>query len=342
MATLVYLADLIGGTVIGDPNAEVSALKPIDQAGPGDLTFLANPKYQPMLADCCATAVIVSPGVDAKGKNLLVSDNPYLAFAKVLTELRGSTYAHCGIHPSALVAETAKIGQNVSLYPGCVVGENVVIGDNTLLLPNVVIYDNVQIGRDCLLHAGCIVREECRLGDRVILQPGAVIGSDGFGFAPDGECYYKIPQVGIVVLEDDVEIGACCCLDRAALGETRIKQGCKLDNMVQIAHNVVLGEHSVMAAQTGIAGSTKVGRHATFGGQSGSAGHLKLGDNVTIAGKGAATHDLASNQVYSGTPAIPHKNWLKSSMVFSQLPEMRREIKSLHKRLQALENEIKE
>ncbi|MCF6178373.1 MAG: UDP-3-O-(3-hydroxymyristoyl)glucosamine N-acyltransferase [Geopsychrobacter sp.] len=342
MATLEQLAQLVDAQVVGDARVEIKRIQTIDQAGSGDLTFLTNPKYLPYLQNCQAAAVIVAPGTDAPGKNLLVCSNPYLAFAKILTELRGDAYPHVGILPGASIAPSAKIGQNVSIYPGCVIGEHAVIGDNCMLFPNVVIYADVQIGNDCLIHAGCLIREQTRIGNRVILQPGAVIGSDGFGFAPEGDRYFKIPQVGIVVLEDDVEIGSCCCIDRAALGETRIKQGCKFDNMVQIAHNVVVGEDSVIAAQSGISGSSQIGRHSTFGGQSAVSGHLKLGDNLTLAGKGGATKSLAGNQIYSGTPAIPHKQWLKSSLVFGRLPEMRREISVLQKRLQKLEDKIKE
>ncbi len=342
MATLEQLAGLIDGQIVGDPQVKIERIRTIDKAGDGDLTFLANPKYLPHLATCRASAIIVAPGVEVEGKNLLICSNPYLAFAKILTVLQGETYPAVGIMPGAVVSPSAKIGSNVNIYPGSVVGENVVVGDNCTIFPNVVLYADVRIGSDCLIHAGCVIRERTQIGNRVILQAGAMIGSDGFGFAPDGEAYFKIPQVGIVVLEDDVEIGSCCCIDRAALGETRIKQGCKLDNMVQIAHNVVIGEHSVIAAQTGMAGSCRVGRHATFGGQSAVSGHVKLGDNVTIAGKGGAAQDLAGNQVYSGTPAIPHKQWLKSSLVFGRLPEMRREISALSKRLRELEEQIKE
>ena len=342
MAKLEELAALVGGQVVGDPLVEVSRLMTIDQAGEGDLTFLSNKKYLPYLAACQASAIIVAPGVEVAGKNLLICSNPYLAFAKVLTRLRGEVYPHVGIMPGAIIAESAKLGSNVSIYPGCVVGENVVIGDNCMLFPNTVIYADVQIGADCLIHAGCLVREQTQIGDRVILQPGAVIGSDGFGFAPDGEAYFKIPQVGIVVLEDDVEIGSCTCIDRAALGETRIRKGCKVDNLVQIAHNVVIGEDSVVAAQTGFAGSCSIGRHATFGGQVAVTGHVKLGDNITIAGKGGATSNLEGGQVYSGLPAIPHKKWLKSSLIFGKLPEMRREMSALRKRMQELEEQIKE
>lgn len=342
MPSLQDVASLIDARVIGDPLLVVNDIKTIDQAGDGDLTFVANPRYLSQLPDCRATAIVVGPGVEAPGKNLLVCANPYLAFAKILTHFRVEPSPVKGVMPGAIVAETAVLGTDVSIYPGVVIGEDVVIGDRTVILPNTVIYPEVQIGSDCLIHAGCLIRERCRLGRRVILQPGAVIGADGFGFAPDGETYYKIPQIGIVVLEDDVEIGACACVDRAALGETRIGRGCKIDNLVQVGHNVEIGPHGVIAAQTGLAGSCRIGRHATFGGQSAVTGHVKLGDNITLAGKGGATSALADNQIYSGTPAIPHQQWLKSSLLFGKLPEMKREISALRRRLQALEEQLKE
>ncbi len=342
MAKLEQLADLVGGQIVGDSQVEINRIKTIDQAAAGDLTFLTNPKYLPYLEKCQASAIILAPGVEVTGKNLLICTNPYLAFAKILKALQGETYRSVGIMSGSYISPSAKIGENVSIYPGCFVGENVVIGENTMVFPNTVIYDDVQIGQDCLIHAGCLIREQTQIGNRVILQPGAVIGSDGFGFAPDGESYFKIPQVGIVVLEDDVEIGSCSCIDRAALGETRIKKGCKLDNMVQVAHNVEVGEDSVIAAQTGFSGSSKIGRHATFGGQSAVTGHVKLGDNITIAGKGGASQNLEGGQIYSGTPAIPHKQWLKASLIFGKLPEMRREMSALSKRLQELEEKLKE
>ena len=230
----------------------------------------------------------------------------------------------------------------MTIHPGCVVGERVHIGAGTILYPNVVIYDDVVIGDDCTLHAGVIVREGCRIGHRVILQPGAIIGSDGFGFAPDGERYFKIPQVGIVEIEDDVEIGSATCVDRAALGVTRIRRGVKIDNLVQIAHNVVVGEDTVIVAQVGIAGSTEIGRHCTFGGQSGTAGHLKIGDHVTVGGRGAVAGHVQSKKIISGTPAIDHQDWLKASLVFAKLPELRREINRLKRQLDELTDKMKE
>jgi UDP-3-O-[3-hydroxymyristoyl] glucosamine N-acyltransferase len=345
MATLQQLADLVGGRIEGDPAQRISRVAPIDSAGEGEITFLSNPKYLPLLSGSAASAVIVAPGVAAAGRNLLVCANPYLAFARILTHLQSPPSRPAGIRPGAHVAESARCGEDVTIYPGCVVGEDVVIGSGTTLFPGVVVYDDVVIGKDCVLHAGSIVREQCRLGDRVILQPAAVIGSDGFGFAPDGPRYYKIPQVGIVVLEDDVEIGACTCVDRATLGETRICRGTKLDNLVQIGHNVVVGEDTVMAGQAGIAGSTKVGRHCTFGGQAAVTGHIKVGDNVIIAGRGGVTNTIEGGEhprMLSGFPTVPHKDWLKATMSFAKLPDMRKEIKKLQKQVEQLQAELKE
>ncbi len=342
MALLKDLAAHVGGSVVGDEAVTIERVAPIDGAGPGDITFVANPKYLSRLAQTRASAVIVAPGVDAAGLPLLVCRNPYLAFAKILTLLHTAKAAPQGVLPGAIVAATARLGEGVTLHPGCYVGEDVQVGSGTVLHPGVVLYSGVQVGEDCLLHAGVVVREGCRLGHRVIVQPNAVIGSDGFGFAPDGQRYFKIPQVGTVVIEDDVEIGAGSCIDRAAMGVTLIRRGVKVDNLVQIAHNVVVGEDTVLAAQVGIAGSAEIGRHCTFGGQAAVAGHIKVGDNAMIGGRGGVTGNLAGNQVVSGTPVMPHKEWLKASMSFARLPEMRKELSRLRKQMEVLELQLKE
>lgn len=337
VAILSELATLIEAELAGDPEIEIRRMATIDQAQSGDITFLANPKYLPMLAITQASAVILGRDVSAPpGLNLLRCANPYLAFAKVLTFLHVRRPDPLGISPRASIDASAEISDGVTIHPGCVVGPRVKIATGTILYPNVILYDDVTIGEDCTLHAGVVVREGCRIGHRVILQPSAVIGSDGFGFAPDGESYYKIPQVGIVVIEDDVEIGAGSCIDRAALGVTRIGQGVKLDNLVQIAHNVTVGPHTVIAAQSGIAGSTKIGRHCTFGGQSSVAGHIKVGDNLTVGGRGGLTGNTDGNQVVSGLPAIPHRDWLKASTSFTVLPQLRKEVTRLEKELTRL------
>lgn len=341
MAKLRDLAALIDARIVGDPDTEIERMATIDQAQPGAITFLANPKYLPLLATTQASAVIIGSGVEAPaGLNLLQCANPYLAFAKILTFLHVQRPEPQGISPRASVDPTAEIAAGVTIHPGCVVGARVKIGAQTILYPQVVLYDDVTLGAGCTIHAGVIIREGCRIGERVIIQPAAVIGSDGFGFAPDGEGYYKIPQIGIVVVEDDVEIGAGCCIDRAALGVTRLGQGVKLDNMVQIAHNVTIGAHTVIAAQTGIAGSSKIGRHCTFGGQSSAAGHIKTGDNLTVAGRGALAGNIAGEQIVAGVPAIPHHDWLKASMIFAKLPTLRKEVKRMQQEMERLKNMI--
>lgn len=337
MVKLCDLAKLIDARIVGDPEIEIRRMATIDQAQQGDITFLANPKYLPLLATTRASAVIIGIEVEAPTElNLLQCANPYLAFAKILTFLHVQRPEPLGISPRATIDLSAEIGEGVTIHPGCVVGARVKIGDRTILYPNIVLYDDVIVGADCTIHAGVIVREGCRIGQRVIIQPSAVIGSDGFGFAPDGEAYFKIPQIGIVVIEDDVEIGSCSCIDRAALGVTRLGQGVKLDNMVQIAHNVTIGAHTVIAAQTGIAGSSKIGRHCTFGGQSSSTGHITTGDNLTVAGRGSLASNTAGNQIVSGLPAIPHRDWLKASLIFNRLPSLRKEILRMQKEIDRL------
>lgn len=341
MAKLRDLAALIDARIVGDPETEIQRMATIDQAQPGDITFLANPKYLPLLAATQASAVIIGTEVEAPTElNLLQCTNPYLAFAKILTFLHVQRPEAQGISPRATVDASAEISAGVTIHPGCVVGARVKIGAQTILYPNVVIYDDVTLGEECTIHAGVVIREGCRIGQRVIIQPSAVIGSDGFGFAPDGESYYKIPQIGIVVVEDDVEVGACSCIDRAALGVTRLGQGVKLDNMVQIAHNVTIGAHTVMAAQTGIAGSSKIGRHCTFGGQSSAAGHIKTGDNLTVAGRGALAGNTAGDQTVAGAPAIPHRDWLKATMIFAKLPSLRKEVMHMQQEIDRLKNII--
>jgi len=342
MAKLQQLAELVNGELKGNPDLEITRVVPIDQAGNGDITFVANPKYVAQLKECQASAVILAPGVDASDIDLIICDNPYLAFAKILTFLQAPKRPLLGVMPGSQIAESAEVDNSVTVYPGSIVGERVKVGAGTTLYPGVVIYNDVEIGQDCILHANSVVREGCCLHDRVILQPGAVIGSDGFGFAPNGSRYYKIPQIGTVVLENDVEIGANSCIDRGTLGETRIKQGTKLDNLVQIGHNVIIGEDCILVSQSGIAGSTKIGNHCTFGGQAAVAGHLRVGDNVMIGGRGGATNNVAPNQVLSGLPLMPHKQWLRATMTLPKLPEMRKELKQLQKRLQEIETQLKE
>ncbi len=340
MAKLEVLAELVGGNLIGDPDLEIRAVAPLDKAEEGEIAFLSNPRYLKLVPECRASAIILPPGVEFPCAAAIVCRNPYLAFAQILTFLTLSPSQAKGVMAGSSIAQSAVLGNDVTVYPGCVVGEHVRIGDGVILYPNVVLYEGVEIGDNSLLHAGVVVREDCRIGANVIIQPKAVIGGDGFGFAPDGEAYFKIPQVGVVVIEDDVEIGANTCIDRATLGETRIRRGTKIDNLVQVGHNVVIGENTIIVSQVGVSGSTEIGRHCTFGGQTGIAGHLKIGDNVTIAAKGGVGSDLKPNQLLSGVPVIPHRQWLKASLTFGHLPEMRHDLSQLQNRVKMLEEQM--
>jgi UDP-3-O-[3-hydroxymyristoyl] glucosamine N-acyltransferase len=245
-----------------------------------------------------------------------------------------------GVLPEACVGTGVSLGEGISVYPGAIIGDNVNIGDRCVIHPGAVIYDGVTIGSDTTIHANVVVRERCRIGSRCVLQPGAVIGSDGFGYAPDGSSYYPIPQIGIVVLEDDVEIGANTCIDRAALEATLIRRGTKLDNLVQVAHNCQIGEDCMIVSQVGISGSTRIGNHVTLAGQVGVAGHLTIGDNVIVGAQSGVPGSLPANAGYSGSPVLPHKEWLKSMAVVANLPDLRRTVAALEKRIAGLEKAL--
>ncbi|MCK4508858.1 MAG: UDP-3-O-(3-hydroxymyristoyl)glucosamine N-acyltransferase, partial [Desulfuromonadales bacterium] len=319
--SLAVLADLVGGCVSGDPSTAVSGVATLDHAGPEHISFLANPKYRAKLVDCQAAAIIVHPSLQGSVQTpLLLADNPYLAFAKILNFFEVPPFVGTGVQQGAHVHPDAVVGENVTIEPGCVVCAGATVGKGTHLHPKVVIGADVVLGDDCLFYANVTVREKSVIGNRVIIQPGAVVGADGYGFAPDGQSYYKIPQVGYVVIEDDVEIGACSCIDRGTLGVTRVARGVKIDNLVQIAHNVQIGEDTLLVAQVGIAGSTVIGKHCIFGGQSAIAGHIKIGDNVTLAARGGISNNVDDNQNLAGAPAMPHREWLKATMTIPHLP----------------------
>ncbi|MBC7961774.1 MAG: UDP-3-O-(3-hydroxymyristoyl)glucosamine N-acyltransferase, partial [Steroidobacteraceae bacterium] len=320
--TLKELADYLGGTVQGDENLAVNGLAPLENAGPDKITFLANPKYAAKVADTGAGAVLMVPGGERYGRNTIEVANPYLCFAKLLTLFYTKAHPPLGVLPEAKVGTQVTLGENISIYPGACIGNNVSIGNRTVIHPGAVVYEGSVIGDDCVIHANTTIRERCRIGNRCIIQPGAVIGSDGFGYAPDGRSYYRIPQIGIVVLEDDVEVGANSCIDRAALEVTLIKRGTKLDNLVQIAHNCQIGEDCMIVSQVGISGSTSIGNHVTLAGQVGVAGHLSIGDNVMVGAQSGVPGSLAANAGYSGTPSMPHKDWLRAMAVVPRLPEL--------------------
>ncbi|MDY6862267.1 MAG: UDP-3-O-(3-hydroxymyristoyl)glucosamine N-acyltransferase [Thermodesulfobacteriota bacterium] len=340
--TLEDLAELVGGEVSGDGAIRIKGIKGIAEAEKGDITFLTNTKYLPLLKTTKASAVIISPEIKTNLKTpALLSQNPYLAFAKILRLFYQKTYQSLGISKHSFVGKEVTLGEELSIYPFVYIGNRAKIGSRATIFPGAFIGDGVTIGDDSIIYSNVTIRERCTIGSRVILHPGVVIGSDGFGFAKDGNQYFKIPQTGIVKIDDDVEIGANCCIDRATLGKTWIKKGVKLDNLIQIAHNVEIGEHTVSAAQVGISGSVKIGSHVTIGGQVGTVGHIKIGDNVTLTARCGVTRDIAPDQFLGGFPAIPHRKWLKAQAGFLNLPDLRKRIAEIEKEVQILAEELK-
>lgn len=336
------LASIVGGSVEGDGSVAISDVASFDTAGPCEITFLADAKYLKRLKDTKAGAVIVRPSTaGVKGVNLLISENPHLAFARMIDLFRPMELPAQGIHPDSAVHPEATIGEGVSIGPFVVVERCASIGPGAVLFPGVYIGRGAVVGTDAMLYPGVSVREGCVIGDRVIAHSNAVIGSDGFGYARVGSKYHKIPQRGIVRVGDDVEIGACVTIDRATIGETVIGRGTKIDNLVQIAHNVKVGEDCVLVSQTGIAGSTTVGDRVQFGGQAGVAGHVEIGSDVMVGAKSGVTKDIAPSSVVSGMPAIPHGEWLRAQTIVAKLPEMRKKIMELEKRLATLEERKK-
>ena len=336
--TLGELARRLECPVEGDSGIEIQRVAKIETAGPGDVTFLANPKYAAALASTKASAVIAGANADDAPCAVIRSATPYLTFARAAQALSPERRPEPGVHPRAWVDAEAVVDPTASIGPFAAIGAGVRIGARTIIHPHAVVGADSVIGADCLIHANVSIRERCTLDARVIVQNGAVIGSDGYGFAqrPDGS-HEKIPQTAPVMIEDDVEIGANTTIDRPAIGETRIKAGTKIDNLVQIAHGVVLGRHVLLAAQVGIAGSTVIGDHVTFGGQVGVGGHLTIGDRVKAVGQSGITNSVAADGFVSGYPAIPNHEWRRSSAVFRKLPEMRRQLRNLTARLQKIE-----
>jgi UDP-3-O-[3-hydroxymyristoyl] glucosamine N-acyltransferase len=339
--SLREVAQFLGGKVIGDETVTLYHLRGIDEAGEGDLTFIANPRYKSKLEETEASAVLVSPDITTSTKNLLVVDDPYRALARVLTLFYPEERDPVGVSQGAHIDESASIAEDVTIYPGVYVGKDVRIGRGVILYPGVCVGNHVDIGEDSILHSNVTVYRRCRIGERVILHAGVVIGSDGFGYANPGVENFKVPQVGIVQIDDDVEVGANTTIDRGTLGKTWIKKGVKIDNMVQIAHNVIVGENAIIVAQVGISGSSKLGNRVIIGGQAGIVGHIEIGDNVMVAAKSGVHDNVEPNQIVSGTPHMPHNKWLRVQACIPGLPEMRKKLNSLIKRTEEIENKIK-
>ncbi|MGE0040573.1 MAG: UDP-3-O-(3-hydroxymyristoyl)glucosamine N-acyltransferase [Vicinamibacterales bacterium] len=323
----------------GDGTIEIVRVAKIEQAGPGDVTFLANPKYASALAGTGASAVIVADGVDGAPCAVLRSDNPYLAFARAAQALMPSSRPAPGVHATALVAPDAVLGAGVSVGPYAIVGAGTRLGDGTIVHPHAVIGAEVVLGPDCVVHARVSIHDRCQLGARVVLKDGAVIGSEGFGFATRADgTHERIPQTAPVVLEDDVEVGANSCIDRPAVGETRVRAGTKIDNLVQIAHGVRVGTNAFLAAQVGVAGSSVIGDSVMLGGQVGVTGHVVVGDRVKMSAKTGVTGNVPDDAFLSGYPSMDNLEWRKAFAVVRKLPEFRRRLAAIERRLAALDD----
>jgi UDP-3-O-[3-hydroxymyristoyl] glucosamine N-acyltransferase len=343
--TAEEIRELFGGEIEGDPNAEIFTVSKIEQGSKGALTFLANPKYEQYLYETKATAVLISKSfIPAKEVNLTMIkvDDPYIAFTQVLGKYFNPDQHKTGIEQPCYIAENSKIGATPYIGAFAYIGKNVTIGDNVKIYPNAYIGDNVHIGDNTVLFAGVKIYSYCVIGSNCILHAGTVIGSDGFGFAPQADgTYAKIPQTGNVIIEDNVEIGSNCSIDRATMGSTIIKKGAKLDNLVQIAHNVEIGENTAIAAQTGIAGSTKLGKHCVVAGQVGFAGHLQIADGSQFGAQaGIGKNITEKNKQWHGSPAIDLKGWLKAQVLFRNLPNLEKKIDRLEKAVTQQANQI--
>ncbi len=337
---LKELAEYVGGTVVGDDEVEISGVAAIEVAQAGEITFISHPRYLPKLAESNASAVIVSKKITPSPKPLLCFSNPYLAFAKIFALFSQRPYQPKGIDPNAWISPTARLGQEITLYPFTWIGERCRIGDRVTLYPGVFVGEDSSIGEESVLFPNVSVYPGTVIGKRVVLHSGVVVGADGFGYVKEGKKNVKVPQMGTVEIEDDVEIGANTTIDRATLGKTIIRRGVKIDNLVQVAHNVVIGEDSIIVAQVGIAGSTKTGSNVTLGGQVGVADHVEIGDNVMVGAQSGVPSNLTANQAYTGSPVLPHREFLRVANVFPKLPEMRKSLIEIEKRLKKIEETL--
>lgn len=339
--TAKEIASFIGGEVVGNENAEVFTFAKIEEGVPGALSFLANPKYTEYIYTTKSSVVLVNRDFNPTAEveaTLIKVDNAYESLAKLMMMYEASKPRKQGISSLASIAESAKIGEGCYIAPFVVIGEGCEIGDNCMLHDGVSIGDGAKIGNDTLIYAHATIYHDCRIGNNCILHSGCVIGADGFGFAPTADGYNKIPQTGIVVIEDNVEVGANTCIDRATMGSTIIHSGVKLDNLVQIAHNDEIGSHTAMAAQVGIAGSTKIGNWCIFGGQAGISGHSTIGDRTTVGPQCGTIGSLKGGETVLGSPAIDAREYIRLSAYMRKLPALDKKIKELTKELEALKN----
>ena len=346
--TAKQIADFIQGTVEGNENATVNTFAKIEEGVPGALSFLANPKYIHYIYETRSSIVLVDKGMTLSSEKnpdvtLIRVDNAYDAVAKLLTLYEMSKPKKKGIDSMAYISPSATIEEDCYIAPFAYIGDHVHVGKGTQIYPHTTVYDNATIGENCLLYPNVSVYHDCKIGNNVILHSGCVIGADGFGFAPTAEGYDKIPQIGIVTIEDNVEIGANTCVDRSTMGSTYVRKGVKIDNLVQVAHNVDVGANTVMSAQVGVAGSTKIGQWCMFGGQVGIAGHAVIGDEVRSGAQAGIAGSIRKGHVtVQGSPAIDAKNFARSSIVFKNLPEMFVDVNRMKKEIEELKELLKQ
>ena len=342
--TAKQIAQYIGGKIEGNEDATVHTFAKIEEGTSGAISFLSNPKYTHYIYNTQSSIVLIDEDLklDKPVQTTLIRvKNAYDSVAKLLQLYESTKPRKTGIHPMATISETAKIGENVYVGPFAYIGENVVIGNNTQIFPHAVVLENASVGSECIIYPHATVYHNCKIGNRVILHAGSVIGADGFGFAPSKDGYDKIPQIGIVTIEDDVEVGANTCVDRSTMGSTYVRKGVKLDNLVQIAHNTDIGEHTVMSAQVGVAGSTKVGQWCMFGGQVGIAGHITIGNKVFLGAQSGAPGSIKDNQQLIGTPPMKERVYFRSQAIFRRLPELYNEINNLKEEVERLKKNMK-
>lgn len=341
--TAKQIADVLNGTVDGDPEAIVNDFSKIEEGRPGSLSFLANPKYISYIYSTKASVVLVNSDFIAEkpiAATLVRVQNAYAALAILLDFVEKSKPKKTGVEPMSYVAESARIGTDVYIGAFAYVSDNAVIGDNVKIYPHVYIGDNTVVADNTVLYSGVKIYQGCKIGKNCIIHSGAVIGADGFGFAPEDGIYKKIPQMGVVLIEDDVEIGANTTIDRAVMDATVIRKGVKLDNLIQIAHNVEVGSNTVIAAQVGISGSTRIGKSCMLGGQAGFAGHLNIGDNVTIGAQSGVINNAKDGITVIGSPPMPPKDFFRSNVIFAKLPTIYKQIGALEKELEALKSQM--
>ena len=344
--TAKQIAELIGGRVEGDATATVSTFAKIEEGVPGAISFLSNPKYTHCIYDTKSSVVLINEDVELEhsvSATLIRVKNAYDSIAKLLQYYESVKPRKTGIHPTACISESATIGKDVYIGPYSVVGDNTQVGDGTQIYPHTVVGDGVSIGRRCLLYANVTIYQGCRIGNSVTIHAGSVIGADGFGFAPNQEGYDKIPQLGVVIIEDDVEIGANTCVDRSTMGQTIIHKGVKLDNLIQVAHNCEIGENTVMSAQVGMAGSTKIGAWCMVGGQAGFSGHIHVADRTMVGAQcGVIGNTKGDGETLIGSPAVNPKMYFKARALDAKLPEMYRQIAAMQREIDEMKKKLSE